>query len=240
LEIAAEIQRSLLPARLPACPPFALAAACQSALQVGGDFYDVIPAGGGAVLLVIADVMGKGVPAALFAAVLRSTIRSMRQLFTQPDKLLSTVNKTLFPDLSRVNMFITTTLVYLDPQRGGLVSASAGHCPVLYYSPGTEKFAPSQSGLPLGIEANTAYRQTVNALPEGAAALLYTDGLNEARNGAGEFLGADDLLNYFTEAVAQTRDADGAKQHLLRHLGEFRGQTPLADDQTLILIRHHS
>src|ERR1035441_7130378 len=81
LEIAAEIQRSLLPAQLPSCLPFALAAACQSALQVGGDFYDVIPAGESAVLLVIADVMGKGVPAALFAAVLRTTIRSMPQLF---------------------------------------------------------------------------------------------------------------------------------------------------------------
>ena len=238
LEIAAEIQRSLLPAQLPSCPPFALAAACQSALQVGGDFYDVIPAGGGAALLVIADVMGKGVPAALFAAVLRSTVRSMRHLFAQPGELLGSVNKTLFPDLSRVDMFITATLVYLDPQRGGMISASAGHCPLLFYSPGTEKFAPAQVGFPLGIEADTAYKQTVNALPAGAAALLYTDGLNEARNAEGEFLGEHDLHQYFNEAAAQTRDAEGAKHFLLRRLAEFRGPAPLTDDQTLIVIRH--
>ena len=240
LEIAAEIQRSLLPAELPECPPFALAAACHNALQVGGDIYDVIPAGGGAALLVIADVMGKGVPAALFAAVLRSTIRSLRHLHAQPGELLTAVNKTLFPDLSRVDMFITASVVYLDPQRGGMISSSAGHCPLLYYSPGTEKFTTAQSGFPLGIEASTAYRQTINALPAGAAALLYTDGLNEARNRDGEFLGEADLRHYFVEAVTQTNDVDEAKQFLLRRLAEFRGDAPLADDQTLILIRHHA
>ena len=238
LEIAAEIQRSLLPAELPSCLPFALAASCQSALKVGGDFYDVIPAGEGAVLLVIADVMGKGVPAALFAAVLRSTIRSMGHLFAQPGELLTAVNKTLFLDLSRVNMFATATVVYLDAERGGLVSASAGHCPVLFYCPTPNQFIPVQTGFPLGIEAGTVYRQTVNSLPAGAAALLYTDGLNEARNGDGQLLGERDLLRFFTESAAETGDAEGTKHHLLRRLSEFRGRAPLADDQTLIVIRH--
>jgi serine phosphatase RsbU (regulator of sigma subunit)/anti-sigma regulatory factor (Ser/Thr protein kinase) len=240
LEIASEIQRSLLPNQLPPCPPFALAAACQSALQVGGDFYDVIPAGDGAALLIIADVMGKGVPAALFAAVLRSTIRSMCHLFARPGELLGAVNKTLFADLSRVDMFITATVVFLDPDRGGLISASAGHCPMLFYTAGPEKFAAPQAGYPLGIEPDTAYRATVNALPPGTAALLYTDGLNEARNPKGEQLGETELRAFFAEAIAQTRDAEGAKIRLLRRLADYRGSAPLADDQTLILIRHFS
>jgi sigma-B regulation protein RsbU (phosphoserine phosphatase) len=137
-----------------------------------------------------------------------------------------------------VDMFITASVVYIDTQRGGLTSASAGHCPITFFSPGTEKFVSTQSGFPLGIDAQTVYRQTVNALPEGAAALLHTDGLNEARNGNGEFLGVDDLRHYFIESVTQTRDAKGAKELLLRRLAEFRGPAPLADDQTLILIRH--
>lgn len=189
-------------------------------------------------LLVIANVMGKGVPASLFATVLRSTVRSLRHLFAQPGELLGAVNKTLFPDLSRAHMFITASVVFLDPERGGLISASAGHCPLLFACPGTEKFASALPGFPLGIEANTVYRQTVNALPSGAAALLYTDGLTEARNRDGEFLGEQDLRHFFDEAVAQTRDAEGAKDFLLRQLAEFRGAAPLADDQTLILIRH--
>jgi serine phosphatase RsbU (regulator of sigma subunit)/anti-sigma regulatory factor (Ser/Thr protein kinase) len=238
LEIAAEIQRSLLPEKLPACPPFALAAACQSALQVGGDFYDAIPAGDGAALLVIADVMGKGVPAALFAAVLRSTVRSMCHLFAQPGELLGAVNRILFPDLSRVNMFITAQFVYLDAARGGMISASAGHCPLLFCGTGSEKINPGRAGYPLGIEAGAAYAQTVNALPPGAAALLYTDGLSEARNAAGELLGEKKLAQLFAEAAAKEPDAAGAKNFLLARLAEYRGHAALTDDQTFVLIRH--
>jgi serine phosphatase RsbU (regulator of sigma subunit)/anti-sigma regulatory factor (Ser/Thr protein kinase) len=245
LEIAADIQRSLLPARLPSCPPFSLAAGCTSALQIGGDFYDVIAAGEGAVLLVIADVMGKGVPAALFAAVFRTTIRSMCQLFPRPGELLATVNRILFPDLSRVNMFITAALVYVDPQRGNMISASAGHCPMLFCGPESGPGLPSEglaaaSGFPLGIEEESQYGQTVHALPPGASALLYTDGLSEARNAAGEQLGEQRLREFFSEAAARTNNAEMARDDLLRRLAGFRGQVPLTDDQTLILILNPS
>jgi serine phosphatase RsbU (regulator of sigma subunit)/anti-sigma regulatory factor (Ser/Thr protein kinase) len=241
LEIAAEIQRSLLPAQLPACPPFALAAACQSALQVGGDFYDAISAADGAVLLVIADVMGKGVPAALFAAVLRTTIRSMPQLFSQPAKLLGAVNEILFPDLSRVDMFITAKLVYLDPRRGKLISASAGHCPLLVWQRGEAKAsAPGKAGLPLGIEPHVVYPQNVHALPPGAAALIYTDGLSETRAADGELLGEEKLRRLLAETAAQTRDAETGKLFLLGRLTAYRGDTTLADDQTFILIRNQT
>jgi len=238
LEIAAEIQRSLLPAQLPACHPYSLAAVCQSALQIGGDFYDMIPAGQNRALLVIADVMGKGVPAALFAAVLRSIIRSMSHLFPQPGELLSAVNKTLYADLSQVNMFITATAVFLDSSRGGLIYASAGHCPLLLCNTGPEKIATAKAGFPLGIEEDTVYKQTVNALPPGGAALLYTDGLSESRSPGGEQLGEARLREKFCEAIAQTRTAETAKSFLLEQLSLFRGDAPVADDQTLILIRH--
>ena len=207
---------------------------------MGGDFYDVIPAGESAVLLVIADVMGKGVPAALFAAVLRTTIRSLRHLFAQPGELLGAANKILFPDLSRVDMFITAKLVYLDPERGGMISASAGHCPLLFCGAGAEKNTPGKSGFPLGIQANTAYLQTVNDLSAGAAALLYTDGLSEARNAGGELLGEKKLQQLFAEAAAPARDAESAKQFLLDRLAEFRGSAPLTDDQTFVLIKHET
>ena len=239
LEIAADIQRSLLPAKLPACPPFALAAVCESALQVGGDFYDAIPANDGAVLLVIADVMGKGVPAALFAAVLRTTIRSMPQLFSQPGRLLGVANKILFSDLSRVDMFVTAKLVYVDAHRGELVSASAGHCPLLVWRPGeTAAGLPDRPGFPLGIEPDTTYPTTVTALPPGGAALLYTDGVTESRTAAGELLGENKLHQLLAEVAAATSDAAVAKNFLLERLAAERKAAPLADDQTFILIRH--
>ena len=239
LQIAADIQRSLLPAHLPACPPFALAASCESARQVGGDFYDAIPASDGAVLLVIADVMGKGVPAALFAAVLRSTVRSMPQLFSAPGELLAAANRILFPDLSRVDMFITAKVVYVNPARAELISASAGHCPLLVWRAGeADAVAPGSAGFPLGIEPDTTYPQTVTALAAGAAALLYTDGLSELRNATGEMLAENKLTRLFAEAAAQTRDAITGKQALLARLAAFRGEAPLADDQTFLFIRN--
>jgi len=240
LQIAADIQRSLLPAAIPACLPFEVSAACQSALQVGGDFYDIIPARDGALLLVIADVMGKGVPAALFAAVLRSTIRSMPQLFDQPGELLATANRTLFPDLSRVDMFVTAQFAFLNPRQQKIVSASAGHCPLLVWQPGAPAaVALGQSGFPLGIEPLTRYAQTETPLPPGAAALLYTDGLSESRNAAGEMLGEKGLLQLFAQTAAQTSDPHSGKHFLLGRLADYCGHAPLTDDQTLILIRHN-
>jgi serine phosphatase RsbU (regulator of sigma subunit)/anti-sigma regulatory factor (Ser/Thr protein kinase) len=239
LEIAAEIQRSLLPEALPACPPFALAAACQSASQVGGDFYDAIPAGDGAVLLVIADVMGKGIPAAFFAAVLRSTIRSMPQFFAQPGELLTAANRILFPDLSRVNMFITAKAVYLDARQGKIISASAGHCPLLVFQSGkADETVRSQTGFPLGIEADVVYAPTSRPLSSGAAVLLYTDGLSETRNENGEMLGEKNLRQMLAKTVAETHAAETGKQFLLGQLAAYRENAPLTDDQTFIFIRH--
>ena len=239
LEIAADIQRSLLPATIPACLPFEVAAACQSALQVGGDFYDIIPAADGALLLVIADVMGKGVPAALFAAVLRSTIRSMPQLFDQPGELLATANRTLFPDLSRVDMFITAQIAYLNPRRQKIISANAGHCPMLVCQRKTAvATAVSESGFPLGIEPMTRYAQVETDLPPDAAVLLYTDGLSETRNAGGDMLGEEKLLPMFAQAITQTSDALAGKEFLLGSLDDYSNHQPLLDDHTLILIRH--
>jgi serine phosphatase RsbU (regulator of sigma subunit)/anti-sigma regulatory factor (Ser/Thr protein kinase) len=241
LEIAADIQRSLLPAQLPVCAPFVLAASCQSALQVGGDFFDAIPAGDGNALIVIADVMGKGVPAALFAAVLRSTLRSMPQLYSQPGELLAAANKILFHDLSRVDMFITAKVVFINAREGKIISTSAGHCPLLVSGGAVDAAdGPKNSGLPLGIEPKVYYPQTTHVLPPGAAALLFTDGLSEARDASGEPLGENKLQSFLTEATAQTRDAEGAKSFLLRQFTKLRGSAPLADDQTFVLIRHQS
>lgn len=239
LEIASDIQRSLLPDKLPACAPFTLAAVCQSAFQVGGDFYDAIPADNGAVLLVIADVMGKGVPAALFAAVLRSTIRSMPQLFSRPGELLGAVNRILFPDLSRVNMFVTAMLAYLKPRDANILSASAGHCPLLLWPPGeSAENLRRQTGFPLGIEADVTYVAVGNQLPPGAAALLHTDGLTETRNGNGEMLGQKNLCHLLAESAAQTHDAEAGKQFLAARLAAYRANTSLTDDQTFVFIRH--
>ena len=241
LEIGAQIQRSLQPETIPACPPFELSATSQNALQVGGDFFDIIPAENGAVLLVIADVMGKGVPAALFAAILRSTIRSMPQLFARPGELLTAANRTLYSDLSRVDMFATAQVAYLNPAKAELISANAGHCPPLWWhsnEPGG--VAIKKAGFPIGIEPDVVYAQSITPLPRGALALLYTDGLSEARNAEGQLLGEEKLLELLAQSGAKKINAEATRKFLLGRIAEFCGAAPLSDDQTVILIRHAS
>lgn len=239
LEIAANIQRSLLPVSVPEVPPFEVAASCTSAREVGGDFYDILRVGEAGVLLVIADVMGKGVPAALFAAVLRSATRSMPLLFTEPAALLTAVNRTLGEDLARVDMFVTAKVVFLDFQRCRLVSASAGHCPLLIWKPGDAiAEIADDSGLPLGILPDATYAQTEAEFPPGAVALLYTDGITESHAPDGEMYGLDRLMAFLPALASLETPAAGLDGILLRELEAYRSGSALADDQTFLVLRH--
>ena len=239
LEIAARIQNSLLPIALPPCPPFELAASCLSAREVGGDYYDAIPVAGQGVLLVVADVMGKGVPAALFAALLRSTVRSMPALFEQPASLLAAVNRILCDDLARAEMFVTAKACFLHTGRREIVSSSAGHWPLLVRLPGEASARPAdESGLPLGIDPESRYPQTAVDLPPGATAILYTDGVTEARDAAGRMFGEDRLAGLLATLAAEDRTARDLGDRLLANFEEFRAGAPPTDDQTFILVRH--
>ncbi len=239
LEIAANIQRSLLPseARVPA--PFTIAGTCRSALQVGGDLYDIVPAGPDGLMLVIADVMGKGVPAALLAAIIRTAVRSMPQLFRKPGVLLKTLNQILYEDFSGADMFATAKVAFLDFSNRSLTSASAGHCPLLVCATrGASAASSVEAGLPLGIEREVDYPEARWRLGDGGAVLIYTDGLTEARNPAGEMYGDVRLTHDFEEVLRATSTAGDASSELLRRLKAFCSDAPASDDQTLILLRH--
>ena len=177
LEIAKTIQRSLLPKSIPRLSGYGLAGFCESANQVGGDFYDVIKIGDDALLLIIADVMGKGIPAAMFAAILRSLLRAVPEWMNQPAALLGRVNRLLFEELSGVDMFITAQLVYVDSKARKITTASAGHCPVLLTvsTDGSVK-ALAPEGLPLGILPDTTFANHTESIPKNCRILLYTDG----------------------------------------------------------------
>src|ERR1051325_7250057 len=182
LEIARNIQQSLLPKTFPELPGFGLAGFCLSARQVGGDFYDVLSLSDEQALLIVADVMGKGVPAALFAATLHTLVHTTAEWTHTPSELLARMNRLLFDELSGVDMFITAQLVLVDFHRKRLVVANAGHCPLFVVSPTGALHSVSPDGLPLGILPEVTYAQQVLPLNDCSCALLYTDGLTEARN----------------------------------------------------------
>ena len=237
LEIAKTIQRSLLPKTIPRLSGYGLAGFCESAHQVGGDFYDVIKINDDALLLIIADVMGKGIPAAMFAAILRSLLRAVPEWMNQPAALLARVNRLLFEELSGVDMFITAQLVYVDSRNRRITAASAGHCPALLSmdNEGNVK-SISPEGLPLGILPDTLFSNHTEVLPRNSRVLLYTDGLTEARNSAGEFFGQDRLIKWFKRSSHERKGAEELKDDLAAELLAFQASSSLKDDQTFLIM----
>ncbi len=238
LEIARNIQRSLLPASLPQTPGFSLAAFCRSAREVGGDFYDTLKVGEHALLLVIADVMGKGVPAAMFAAILRSLLRASPELTRQPAALLARVNRLMFRELSDVDMFITAQLAYVDAAARKITTASAGHCPLALASPGTVRTI-SPEGLPLGIKPDTYFGDETADLPENCRVLLYSDGLTETPGSDGSQFGQARLFHWLQQTAGARRAADELNRELVSELDRHHGPdsgTGLRDDQTFLLL----
>jgi serine phosphatase RsbU (regulator of sigma subunit)/anti-sigma regulatory factor (Ser/Thr protein kinase) len=237
LDIAAAIQRSLLPTRIPPAGPFSIATCCESAQDVGGDFLDVIPVGETGVLFVIADVMGKGIPAALFAAILRSVIRSLPQHFTDPALLLSTVNRILYDDFSRVDMFSTALVAYLDRPGRRLLTANAGHCPLLVAQPGEPGVQRIEaSGPPLGVLAEVGYYAEQVSMRRGARALIYTDGVTELANPASEMFGEQRLIEWFAARRLVSHPSAALKAALKEELAHFQRGRQLRDDQTFIFL----
>ena len=235
LEIARKIQRSLLVKTMPQLPGYTLAGFCLSAHEVGGDFYDVINAGEDCLLLVIADVMGTGIPAAMFAAMLRTLLRAAPELSRQPAALLSRVNRLLHPELSAVDMFITAQLALVDPRRGKIVAANAGHCP-LAVANGVRVNTFSPEGMPLGILPDSRFCDEVIALPRNGLVLLYTDGLTEALNARGEQFGQQRLLDWLKQCAAARRTAQELKQDLAGQLEQHRSDGVLTDDQAFLIM----
>ncbi|MCI0536537.1 MAG: SpoIIE family protein phosphatase [Verrucomicrobiales bacterium] len=239
LEIAKNIQRSLLPKSLPELPGYGLAGYCESARQVGGDFYDVVKIDDQSALLIIADVMGKGMPAAMFAAVLRSLLRAVPEWTSQPAALLGRANRLLFEELSGVDMFITAQLAYVDTAQRHVITASAGHCPLLVSvadSAGAQVKTVAPEGLPLGIMADATFTAHTESLSSDSRVLLYTDGLTEARNADGELFGQERLMEWFSESVRRHPTAEALKDHLANYLNQFQCNAAPSDDQTFLVM----
>jgi serine phosphatase RsbU (regulator of sigma subunit)/anti-sigma regulatory factor (Ser/Thr protein kinase) len=237
LEIAQEIQHLLLPRTLPQVVGFGLVGGWQSAREVGGDFYDAISLGGRSLLLMIADVMGKGVPAALFATTMRGLMRGLAARSDDPAQLLGGMNRLLHKELSAVNMFIAAQIAVVDLQTRRITAASAGHCPLLYVAPGyrTVSALPTQ-GVPIGVLPDTVYRNVTGTLGAPATLLLHTDGLTDIRNPAGEMFGQRRLMEWMRANAIQGRTSNELRDRLTAELARFRGEAALVDDQAFLLL----
>ncbi len=235
LEMAREVQASLLPSQMPNISGFSLAADWRSAREVSGDFYDLFPLAGGRWALVIGDVSDKGAPAALYMAMVRSLLRATANAANDtpsPAAALMAVNHSLLSQCSAV-MFVTMFYAILDPADRSLMYTIAGHNPpLLRRLDGAVETLP-RGGLLLGILEDVQLSNSSLRLTPGEALVIYTDGLTDAENTEGTAYGAARLSAAIQFAP---RQASSLLAHILNDLDAFARGVPSMDDITLLVV----
>jgi serine phosphatase RsbU (regulator of sigma subunit) len=199
LAAAKEVQDVLLPEQIETVPGFKVETAYQPAQQLGGDFFQVLPAHGGGLLLVIGDVAGKGLPAAMLVSVLVGAIRATADYTHSPQEMLASLNERL---MGRAKGGFSTALAVHIAADGHVSMANAGHLPP--YLDGREVQMPG--ALPLGIQANVRYETSELYLAPGSRLTFYSDGVVEAQNAQGELFGFERgkaISNQSAEAIAE-------------------------------------
>ena len=196
LEAAREVQQVILPDQLETVSGFSIESAYEPAQQVGGDFFQIVPTGDGGLLLVLGDVAGKGLPAAMLVSVMVGAIRATAEYSHAPDKLLSSLNERL---IGRSRGGFSTALAAHISADGQVIIANAGH--LSPYLDGREIELPG--ALPLGIVAGAHYDSTKFYLASGSRLTFYSDGVIEAQNEQGELLGFDRGKSLSTEPAAE-------------------------------------
>ncbi len=182
LEAARAVQQVLIPEEIPSLPGFKIESVYQPAGEVGGDFFQILPVARGGALIVVGDVSGKGMAAAMAVSLLVGTFRTLAHYTASPGEILAAMNRRM---LVRSKDGFTTCLVLRADSDGALTVANAGHLPP--YRDGEE--LAIESGLPLGIDAQSTYDEAKFELRPGAQLTLLTDGVVEARSTTGELFG---------------------------------------------------
>ncbi|WP_439814233.1 SpoIIE family protein phosphatase [Zavarzinia sp. CC-PAN008] len=235
LAMAARVQQSILPTDPPSGPGYELAGTMRPARQVGGDFYDTFALPGGAIGIVVADVSGKGIAAALFMAVARTILRELAQRSAQPSDALRLSNEALSRD-NAAEMFVTVFYGVYQPETGRLAYANGGHNPpIVVRRSGRPERLPLTGGVALGMMPDLDYDADEILLEPNDALVLYTDGVTEAVNAAMEDFGMDRLVEALAPCTGQ--DASTLVTHVVQTVDAFAAQAEQADDLTVLVLR---
>ncbi len=228
LELARRMQLAILPERFPESPAFKVAARYVPMSSVAGDFYDFLGVGEGRAGILIADVSGHGVPAALIASMVKMAASSGREDAAEPGRLLEGMNRALCGNTQ--GQFVTAAYVYLDAEAGEMRYAAAGH-PAMLLLRGGEVREVIENGLMLGITETAGYGQVALPMLEGDRLILYTDGLLEARDRRGELFGEERFFGLVRETAGLA--AAGAVE---RMIAAVEGWVAVREDDLTVIV----
>jgi phosphoserine phosphatase RsbU/P len=235
LKVVGDIQRSLLPARLPNIPTMDVAAYYQTSKRAGGDYYDFFPLPEGKWGIFLADVSGHGTPAAVLMAITHCIAHTHPGPPTPPAEILSYLNFHLATWYTAfTGTFVTAFYGIYDPGKRGLAYACAGHNPPRLKSHQERSLVVLNgvNGLPLGVDIEESYENGFQALNSGDQIAFYTDGITEARNPAGDLFGTQRLDAVLSECIPE---ASKMLDAVLRAVDEFAADYPADDDRTLLV-----
>ena len=241
LALAAEVQQRLLPSRAPDCVSMEIAGFCEPARGVGGDYYDFINFDNSHLGLAIADVAGKGMPAALLMSTVQATLRSLTARNGTPanyelSAIVSKLNRLLF-NTTNGEHYVTFFYATFDQKTQCLTYVNAGHNPPLYLQadPNSEFRQLTSGGLVAGAFEHAAYEQETVQMKSNDLLFLYTDGLSEALNVEGEEFGANRIME--TLKAISTLSADQIRDVIARRVKEWCAGMSLYDDLTFVVMK---
>lgn len=239
MQIAQQIQNSLLPRQLPSYPSVELAALTHPAMEIGGDYYDVIAIDERHIGLAIADVSGKGIGGALMMAVCRGFMRENAENVYDPATMLSNLNKSLSSNLAD-DMFISMLYMVLNLETHLLSFARAGHEAPIIIRNGTHKAEQIEtSGMAIGLVDNEIFGKAIETrnidLKPGDLVVTYTDGITEAMNSAGAEWGKENLIRV-AETLAEA-SANDLLENIRQEVLAFTGNNRQSDDMTMLAFK---
>ena len=233
-EWARRVQRGILPRPWPVGGPEELLGFMRSAQEVAGDSYDFIPIDDDHVGFAIADVAGKGIAAAMMASIAHALLRTLASDLPDPSECLAKLNKLLTSHNPEM-LFVTLLYGVLDRRTGVVAYANAGHpWPLKLAADGTVAPLSGEVGIPLGIKADATWSTAKIALSPGDRLLLYTDGLSETTNAAGEQYGEARIRGRLHALTLET--SDELMRQLIAGIDDFRGPVAVVDDMTCLIL----
>lgn len=240
LEIAREVQRKLLPAKMPKVDGFQFDGICQSAYEVGGDYFDFFDLGNNRIAIVIADVSGKGTAASFYMAELKGMMLQLSSNYLSPKSLMIDLNKKLYGNIDR-RMFVTMTYAVVDIASKRITFSRAGHNSLLKIGVNGNHQFFTPSGIGLGLESGKVFDEKLEEisfdLNSNETLVFYTDGITEAMNHERDAFGEERLLQ--TIQAGKNGDVVQIREHLLDSLNQFLAGAPPNDDITMVLVKRN-
>ncbi|MBI1870361.1 MAG: SpoIIE family protein phosphatase [Chlamydiae bacterium] len=239
LKTATQVQHLLLPTLFPKISGFDFAGVSRPAREIGGDYYDFFPVGEGKYGIVIADVSGKGIPAALIMTMARSILRSVAPGENSPRHVLAELNRLLFLDMQH-DMFISLAYLVLDEVNRKLTLTRAGHEPIILFDQKDNRVKLLRpQGIVLGIDEGPLFTSTLEEvvlfLNSGDVLALYTDGITEAHDASGQEFGYEALTDVIHHSSSLS--AQEIAENILGRVARFTGGISQRDDMTFSIVK---